>query len=224
MAEIELKINKDVPQYVCDSCRKCSSIFGQSLCTTQHRGCCWYSPKFTLYEIHKMVKSNEGLELLERIRNMDNIKIYNYYIHVKANFDEVSYKKYTKNHRYILNGDKVEDKRIFFKSCRFVKEGVGCTIPAEFRSHVCNLFICKEVTDELNGNKEFKNYLKERDNYVRWLTWEEDSLQMMFIEKDLNLIDNFDEIIDILKEMPLENYECIELKPIQGQVNLRRGA
>lgn len=214
MANIELKINKDVPQYRCDLCSNCNSLLGQSLCSDKHRGCCWYSPKFTLYEIHKMVKSEDGLQLLNRIRNMDSVEIYNYYIVVKSNFDKSSYENFTKYHSDILESKNVEDKTMFFKSCRFVEEGVGCTIPAEYRNHVCNLFICEEIIDKLKENEEFKHYLNERNTYVKWMAWENDSLQMMFAQQNLNLSNNFDEIINIFKEMPLENYEFMKLKSI----------
>ena len=46
------------------------------------------------------------------------------------------------------------------------------------------------------------------------MAWENDSLQMMFAQQNLNLSNNFDEIINIFKEMPLENYEFMKLKSI----------
>lgn len=214
MAKVELKINKGIPQYMCDLCSHCDSLLGQSLCSDKHRGCCWYSPKFTLYEIHKMVKSEEGLQLLNRIRNMDNIEIYNYYIVVKSNFDKESYENFIKYHSDILESKNVEDKTMFFKSCRFVEEGVGCTISAEYRNHVCNLFICDEIIEELKKNEAFRAYLDERNNYVRWITWENDSLQSMLAHQNLNLINNFNEIVDIFKEIPLDNYEFTKLDTV----------
>ena len=145
---------------------------------------------------------------------MDNIEIYNYYIVVKSNFDKESYENFIKYHSDILESKNVEDKTMFFKSCRFVEEGVGCTISAEYRNHVCNLFICDEIIEELKKNEAFKAYLDERNNYVRWITWENDSLQSMLAHQNLNLINNFNEIVDIFKEIPLDNYEFTKLETV----------
>ena len=109
----------------------------------------------------------------------------------------------------------VKDKTIFFRKCPFVKEGVGCTIPVQYRSYICNLFICEEVTSKFNEFTEYEKYIKERESFVRYIDWENNSLQALLEEKHLNLIHNFGQVIQILKEMPLENYEFPELEPLE---------
>lgn len=171
-------------------------------------------PKFTLYEIHKMVQDKEGLEVLKKIINLPTVKINKYYIQGRGYFDEQGYKEFIKTtEAYEFN---VEDKSMFFRACPFVKAGEGCTLPAKYRSYICNFFICQEVTTKLNKYEGFKDYINERDNYVRWINWENTSLEALFYEKRINLIDNFQEIIDILKDIPFEQYEFKELDPIKA--------
>ncbi|MDD6794542.1 MAG: hypothetical protein PUE01_03895 [Clostridiaceae bacterium] len=215
MVEINLDFDEGVPQYECNLCGKCSSLFAKSLCNVKNRGCCWYFPKFTLYEIHKMVKEEEGEEVLKRILKLPNVKVYNYYIHARGYFDKKDYDIAMAKDK--LEEYKVHDKTIFFRECPLVQEGKGCKIPARYRSYICNLFICDEVTKALKDNIEMKKYLDERQNYVRWIEWENNSIQMYLEEKALDLQKNFDEVINILKEMPLERYEFPALKEIESQ-------
>lgn len=217
MIKIDLKLDQGIPQYGCSSCSNCQSIFGKSLCSVKNRGCCWYFPKFTLYEIHKMVKGKNGLETLKDILSLPKVKIYYYYIHAKGYFDEVGYKKYIKT-GYLYDTD-IKDESIFFRACPFVRQGEGCTIPSRYRSYVCNFFICDEIVKKAEKYDEFNNYVKERNNYVRWIEWENVSLENFLMEKKLNLVNNFDEIIDILKNIPLRECEFRRLKPLMIKEN-----
>lgn len=213
MAKVELKINKGIPQYMCDLCSHCDSLLGQSLCSDKHRGCCWYSPKFTLYEIHKMVKSEKGLAILKRILSMPKTIIYHYYIHAKGSFDKKAYNMYMLNEYKPYS--EAKDKSIFFRTCPFVKSGEGCTLPAKYRSYVCNFFICDEVINKISHMEEYKKYIEERENYVRCIDWENYSLEMMLREKNINLEDNFDEVINVLKDLPFQQYEFPKLPEIK---------
>lgn len=209
-----LNSDKDIPQYLCSECGKCTSLFSTSLCSKHNRGCCWYFPKFTLYEIHKMVKSDEGLAVLDKILKLPKVEIYNYYIHAVGFFDETLYNKFIKSSDACNYN--VHDKTIFFRECPFVEEGKGCTIKPQYRSYVCNFFICNEVLDKIKENPDYDSYIEERENFVRWIDWENTSMQMMFEKQHLNLIHNMDDIIKILKEMPLEQYEFPELNSINS--------
>lgn len=213
MIRIDLEIDQGIPQYGCTACWNCQSVFGKSLCSIKNRGCCWYFPKFTLYEIHKMAKTEEGLETLKNIISLPKTKIHNYYIHAEGYFDEAGYEEYIKNeYEYHIE---VKDKTIFFRACPFVEAGKGCTLPKRYRNFVCNFFICDEVVKKVEDNEEFKNYINERNSYVRWIEWENVSLEALFMEQKLNLVNNFDEIISILKDMPLREFEFEKLKPIE---------
>ena len=213
MIKIDLKLDQGIPQYGCSSCGNCQSVFGKSLCSIKNRGCCWYFPKFTLYEIHKMAKSEDGLGTLKNIISLPKTKVHNYYIHAEGYFDEAGYKEYIENgHQY---DTEVKDKTIFFRTCPFVKPEMGCTLPKRYRSYVCNFFICDEIVKKLENHEEFKNYVNERNSYSRWIEWENVSLESLFMEQKLNLINNFEEIIDMLKDMPLRECEFRNLDPIE---------
>lgn len=212
MTKLHLKLEQGVPQYVCSSCCNCNSILGKSYCSIKNRGCCWYFPKFILHDLHKMVKSEEGLSILNKVLSLPNVKINNYYIQAKGYFDEPGYKIYLKN-EYNENED-VRDKSIFFRACPFVLPGAGCTLPVKYRTYICNLFICEDVIKDLEENEILRVYMRERDRYVKWIEWENQSLEILLREKGLNLKDHFDEVVALLSETELDRYEFPDLTPI----------
>lgn len=255
MEKIYLSNSDGIPQFGCTKCHNCNSIFGKSLCKIKNRGCCWYYPKFTLFEIHKMVKTEEGLNTLNNIIKMPNTDVYNYYIHSKGFIDETSYEKYVnsfgtsrlpfatdeeveeirqeiifENEAYELyeeyNENNLVDKKhlrkprvikdvsMFFRACPFVIENKGCTLDSKYRSYICNFFICDEIIDNLNDNSTFNKYIKERDNYIRWIEWENSSLQSLLKQNNINLINNFNAVIDLLQKLDISDYEFPSLDDI----------
>ena len=54
-------------------------------------------PKIHLTRSSQNVKSKDGLAVLERILNLHNIEIYNYYLHAVGYFDKASYEKFMKS-------------------------------------------------------------------------------------------------------------------------------
>lgn len=205
MIEINLELVEGTPQYSCNKCCSCNSVFGKSLCKVKNRGCCWYFPKFSLYDIHKMTKDEEGLKVLDKILKQPEVKIQNYYIHSKGYFDEEGYSSYMNSGQ--ADDDVVKDKTIYFRACPFVKGGVGCDLPKKYRSYICNFFICDEITNKVENNPVFIKYIKERDSYVRWLDWENKSLEQVLHEKRINLRTNLQEVIETFKDLPLSQYE-----------------
>ena len=53
-------------------------------------------------------------------------------------------------------------------------------------------------------------------NYVRWIEWENSSLESILSHNRVNLIDNFDEVISILKKTEFDEYEF----PILNEIEL----
>lgn len=212
MKEFYLDFHRGIPQYASTACRNCKSIMGKSLCSVKNRGCCWYFPKFTLVEIQRMVASLEGIDILNAIINNPGANVYNYYIHVKGDFDEASHKKFVADQDF---NEVPKDISMFFRTCAFFKEGFGCSLPVRFRTHVCNFFICDELTEEASENKEFKLYLKERDSYVKFIQWENQYLESLMLEQGINLKDNFKEAIKILQVTPLSEYEFPKLDSVK---------
>ncbi|PJI08644.1 MULTISPECIES: hypothetical protein [Clostridium] len=213
MDRICLKLYDGTPQYVCTACRHCTSTYGKSMCKVKNRGCCWYFPKFTLFEVHKMSRSNVGRKILSYICSIKTAKIYNYYIHVKGYFDKIGLKKYLDTEECYEND--VKDKSIFFRLCPFVKSREGCTLPQQYRSYVCNFFVCDDIKKKLKKHNEFNDYVSECSRYARWVNWENYSLEHILEENKLNLIDNFKGAVELLSSIPIENCEVKNLKEIE---------
>ncbi len=214
--------NKDNPRFVCNLCYCCKSMMGTSLCSIKDRGCCYYYPKFTLFDIQRMSHSQEGMEVLKNILDNTGTRLYNYYIHATGYFDQSGYDSYTKSKHQRIGS--IHDDSIFFKACPFVVSGKGCSIPKEYRSYVCNFFLCNEICEAAEGTPEFKRYIAERDNYVRWLNWENRSLEYMLMDKGVSLKDNLLESVEILKDIPITVYDFPQLEDIITGEDLKRGA
>lgn len=223
MGKICTQIDEGTPRYACSDCSRCFSIIGKSLCKVKNRGCCWYFPKFYLYDIQKMSKSMEGLIVLDKIQNNPGTKIYNYFIHGKGYFDREGYDEYLKSDNHIETND-IEDHTIFFRACPFVKPGRGCSLPPRYRTFICNFFICKEITETIKEHGIFKTYEKERLCYSRWLDWENEGLKYILAEKNITLAENFDEVVKTLQGLPIDEYEFPYLEPIIIDDSWFRGA
>lgn len=214
--------NRDNPRFVCDLCYCCKSVMGISLCSIKDRGCCYYYPKFTLFDVQRMSHSQEGMGVLSRILDNPGTKVYNYYIHTTGYFDQAGYNLYIKNNPPKI-GD-IHDYSIFFKACPFVVSGKGCSIPDKYRSYVCNFFLCDEICEIAEKNPEFIKYKKERESYVRWLDWENRSLEYLMMEKGITLRCNLKESLEFLSGVPITEYEFPRLGDIITGENLKRGA
>lgn len=220
--KMHLELSGNNPRYVCDSCYNCSSLIGTSLCKVKNRGCCYYFPKFTLYDVQRMSKTKEGVEVIDRIIKNPGTVVYNYYIHAKGYFDRKGYENFLRSHN---NGfDRIEDKSVYFKACPFVEGGKGCTIPSQFRTDVCNFFICDEVAAALNKNKDFQQYIDERERYSRWINWENESLKYMLDENGVSLYNNLNEAINLLGNTSLNEYVFPKLQPIENNEGYPIGA
>jgi hypothetical protein len=195
---------------------------GTSLCSIKDRGCCYYYPKFTLFDIQKMSHSEDGMEVLRRILKNPGTRVYNYYIHATGYFDQSGYDSFIKDGMPKVGT--VHDDSIFFKACPFVVSGKGCSIPKEYRSYVCNFFLCREICEMAEESPEFKRYMEERDRYVRWLDLEDRSLEYMMMDKGITLKSNLEESLDLLENIPIMEYEFPKLEDIITGEDLKRGA
>lgn len=206
MNSIWIDISNDTPQLSCSSCGSCTSIMGISLCNIKNRGCCYYFPKFTLLDIQKMSKSLKGLKTLDFIKNTPQTIVKNFEIRTKGYFDESGYESHLLSQN-LIGENIIYDQSVFFKACPFVKPNFGCTIDAEFRTLVCNFFICHEIIESAEDKNLIKLYLSERESYSKWYDWENRGLKYLLIDNNLNLIDNFNEVIDYLQSIPMNVYE-----------------
>lgn len=214
MFNLHVDFDQNIPQYVCTQCGRCTSAIARSMCIYKSRGCCWYFPKFTLVDIHRMVKSIEGLQTLKAIRTNPLSVVYNYYIHAKGYFDKAGYNEFMKN-KAVFGVDDEKDYTTLFRACPFVKDGKGCTLPPRYRTYVCNFFICDEIVEQVCSNDLFKIYIDERSSYSRWIDWENISLEHVLREYGVNLVDDFDAAVKILQDQPLDIYEFPNLRQIE---------
>lgn len=206
MESLWIDINNGTPQFSCSSCDSCTSLMGTSLCNIKNRGCCYYYPKFTLLDIQRMSKSLKGLNTLETIKNNPQTIMKEFQINTKGYFDEVGYEKHLKNKNFI-GENIIKDQSIFFKACPFVIPNLGCTIDAEFRTLVCNFFICTEIIDSAEDKTLVDLYLKERSSYAKWCDWENEGLKHLLLGQNIDLINNYNETIKYLQSISLSSYE-----------------
>jgi len=159
-----------------------------------------------------MIRTLDGIQTLEHIKNQPGTVINNYYIHAKGFFDKEGYDKWLSDN--FFEDKPVEDCTIFFRACPFVKKGSGCTLPPRFRTIVCNFFICNDVIGRADIQGAFKPYIEERSRYAAWVEWENQTLEHLLREKGVDLARNYEASISILQDTPLDVYEFPMLEPI----------
>jgi len=213
MGKIFVEIDSNNPRYVCTDCTKCNSTFGTSFCSVKDRGCCFYYPEFSLLDIQRMVKTLEGLIVLDTILAHPGTTVQPYSIQTKGVFDKELYDDYMKRGKLQEFKD-IRDLTIFFKACPFVKSGQGCTMPPRYRNVICNTFICDELLSAADNKEAIKLYMEERSRYARWVNWENAALKHILSENNVNLVSYFNASIRILQEIPLNEYEFPELDPV----------
>lgn len=213
MAYIYIDFDEGIPRLAYTGCSRCSSLIGMSLCNTKNRGCCYYFPKFYPVEIQRMCHSEKGLEVLKSIIEMPNVVLYDDYILVKGSYDYILHQKMMKEGLVPLDGN-VKDTSVFFRTCPFVRSGMGCTLPPRYRSYVCNFFMCSEIIDNPAYKDKLTPYIRERDSYVRFLEWENNQLIMAMREEGITFVKKFDAAVEFLKDIAINHYEFPSLEPV----------
>lgn len=212
MSKVYLEYCNGIPRLVCTECGKCSSVMGTSMGSITGRGCCSYFPEYNLAEIQRIVKLPGGREALDIILKNPGTVINNYYIHAKGRFEKDAYEK------YLAEGNPIEtpirDHTIFFRTCPFVVPGKGCIFEPQFRSTVCNFFVCSEILERPDRSDEFQKYINERVNYSHWIYRESQELQHILIENGLNLTNNLEVSLGLLSELELSLYEFPQLQEV----------
>lgn len=211
---LKTELISKIPRYYCDKCSKCSSHISLNFTEFKNRGCCYYFPKFNLVDLQKMVSLPGGKDTLNLILNNKGTVIYNYHIVTHGIFEKEKYELFINSklllsdEEYnILNSDEFIDKSLFFKTCPFVENNKGCTIPVEFRSPVCNFFICNEIKSEINNLDLIKTYEKEALNYWKYYTWEDENLIHLLKENNTNLIKDWNKSLSLLESTNISYYD-----------------
>lgn len=167
-------------------------------------------PKFNLFDLQRMTKSKEGQLVIKKILENKNIKIFNYYIQAVGYFDKVNFEKFREHTK--SNLFKGTDLSIHFKACPFVEDGKGCSIPPQFRTPVCNFFLCKEIKNELKEKNLLKEYEDSAKEYYRYYEFENKNLIELLEERDLTLKHNIEECLNFLKSIDCYTCEFPNLK------------
>lgn len=223
MAFIYMDFDQGVPRLAYTGCAWCTSTMGISLCQTKNRGCCSYFPKFYPVDLQRMSHSAEGLSVLETILNHPGVEFFDDHIVVKGTYDAVLHDKML-NEGSIPNDGHILDSTVFFRTCPFVRSGFGCTLKPRYRTYVCNFFVCREVLENPLYQQQIAPYIRERDNYVRFLEWENNQLLQAMQEKGLTLRSNMNEVIAFLAGLPINQYEFPAPEPIELPEDYDRGA
>jgi len=223
MHYIYIEFDENVPRLAYTGCSRCTSQIGMSLCRTKNRGCCYYSPKFFPVEIQRMCHSEQGMELLQSIIELPNSVLYDDHILVKGSYDYLLNQKMLKEGLVPTDGN-VKDTSVFFRTCPFVRPGLGCTLPPRFRSYVCNFFLCSEIIDNPVYKDMLKPYIRERENYIRFLDWENNQLIMAMHREGITLSRNFDAAVDFLKRTEINQYDFPNLEPVALPDDNSKGA
>lgn len=216
MGSIYMFFDHGIPQIGCTECVNCNSVMGKSLCSIINRGCCHYYPEFTLVDIQRMALLEGGQKALDIILSNPGTIVNNYNIFAKGLFDKAAYDEYISAGTFLEAGN-IRDHTIFFRTCPFVKPGVGCKLPVRFRTTVCNFFVCEEILKHTDFQDVLKEYLQERSRYSRWVYRESGQLQHLLDEKGLNLNSDFPGTLKLLAELGQEEYEF----PMLNQVTYK---
>jgi len=213
MTFIYIDFDNGVPRLAYTGCYRCSSLIGVSLCKTKNRGCCYYFPKFYPVEIQRMCHSEDGMALLNNIISMPDAVIYDDHILVRGSYDIILHQKMLKD-GLVSSNENVKDTSVFFRTCPFVRPGMGCTLPPRYRSYVCNFFMCSEIIDNPNYKDRLEPYIRERENYVRFLEWENNQLIMAMREEDITFVKDFGAAAAFLKDTEINQYDFPKLDPV----------
>lgn len=212
MSKVYLENCNEVPRLVCTDCGSCSSVMGTSLGSIRGRGCCSYFPEYNLTEIQRIVKLPGGREALDIILKNPGTVVHNYYIHAKGKFERQAYEKYIEEGNLIETP--IRDHTIFFRTCPFVIPEKGCLLEPQFRSTVCNFFVCSEILENPDRIQEFNTYINERVRYSHWIYRESQELQHILVENGLNLTGDLEGSLKLLSELELSLYEFPQLPEV----------
>ena len=129
-------------------------------------------------------------------------------------FEEEKYQKFLQGNLELSNeelniliSDEFHDKSLFFKSCPFVEDGVGCTIPFQFRNPVCNFFLCHEIKNNAHDDKLIKEYENEAESFWKFYDWENMNLTHLLHENNLNLLKDFHKTLKFLANYEISYYD-----------------
>lgn len=190
-----ISFDKDNKQILSNFCLSCiDPYFSTRGSNTEKTGCCSYSPVFTLYEIHQMVKADDTAFFLNDIYHNDTNTVYPYEIKIHANVHPSYFTLQVAN----LTKIERDDTKVRHSTCQFFQPNRGCTLKPSYKNSVCRTFICSAIEDKLDTDRK-----KDLDAWSRTLQMESKYFheyhKNVLLSKGKDLLANVDEIIDYLK-------------------------
>jgi len=201
--------HENIPLFKCSFCGKCYNFLeATSYLKIKMRGCCWYFPKYKLIDIKNILDLGKE-DFIYEIANLINSKIEKYHIEVLGYFDEEKYNK-------LKPKSDDFDTKLFFRLCPFFDKD-GCKLDFTLRPHPCNLYLCREIIEACG--QEYEYYKRERKDYFAYCNYYNDVLAKELEYKSLNLVNNFEEAIKLLKEIHVPKFDFRNLKDIIININ-----
>lgn len=208
--EISYEILENIPVFKCSFCNNCHCLESKNAFNI-HRGCCFYFPKYNLFDIKNLINFNKSF--LFKLIQMKNSVIHNFYIEVQGDFDNKKYEDFLKNNTdENLSKYSDFDPKLFFKKCCFVTEH-GCKLNFKLRPHQCNLYLCREVIE--NCNDSYSKYSRERKDYFAYCNFVNMILQGELYKNHVNLKTDLQKSIAILEKTKIDTFDFSKLDKIQ---------
>lgn len=201
MYTLEYEFINNTPIFKCNYCGHCSKeMEATSLTSVKNRGCCWYFPKYTLFNIKNIL--NMGKEdFIISILNNKNSHISSYSIEIKGSFDGEKYEKFIKENEHI---EHCFDYKLFFRNCSFVTDK-GCSLDFSLRPHPCNLYLCRNVISSCG--EYYSPFSRERKDYFSYCNYYNDYLKYSLIDKNLDLISSPLATLEFLKNISIPTFQ-----------------
>lgn len=95
MFNLHYEFNKNIPVIRCTMCGKCHDAIEAVSYVDKNRGCCWYFPKYNLFEIKNLI-DNKNIDFFYNILKMKNCSISQFHVEIKGLFKVKEYARYEK--------------------------------------------------------------------------------------------------------------------------------
>lgn len=206
MFNLHYEFNKNIPDIRCTMCGKCHDAIEAVSYVDKNRGCCWYFPKYNLFEIKNLI-DNKNMDFFYNILKMKNCSISQFHVEIKGLFKVKEYARYEK--KALM--DEGFDKRLFFRLCPFFGKD-GCTIDYTLRPYPCNLYLCRNVIKLAGG--DYIHYSRERKDYASYAAYFDEALKYELLSKNTDFLSDMEKSIDVISKFDMPEYEPRKLKDI----------
>lgn len=211
MFNLHYEFNKNIPLIRCTMCGKCHDAIEAVSFVGKNRGCCWYFPKYNLFEVKNLI-DNKNTDFLYKIIKMKNCTLSQFHFEIKGLFKVKEYSKYEKN--VFMDGN--FDNKLFFRLCPFFGEN-GCTIDYTLRPYPCNLYLCRNAIKLASG--DYIHYSRERKDYASYAAYFNEAIKYELISKKTDFLSDMEKSADVITKFNMPKFEPRKLKAIYFDIN-----